>query len=204
MRWMMVVVVVIALNARGGAPECQEWLANTKVLQTSEVEDRPIVAIGLLADGCSDVISTSLQKNLSAIGYMSPEDRAPSLGNTSGEEEARADFESACPGWGKSALATQFVGGKPVTVDVFKQCNFARFGVFTAAEFAKGEVHYATTAVVVFDALKRGGVDAKIARAWVRFFVLPLEAGPPPPAKAVDPDWIEKTRRRVEERQKKK
>ncbi|MBL8910572.1 MAG: hypothetical protein JNM17_07690 [Archangium sp.] len=163
------------------APQCQAEFAQTlKTLRETEVDERPVVAIALAAEICKTELPAALQKSLGSIGYADPSARLRMLGDASATDAARADFEAACPAWSKSALATEFPGEKPLTVKVFEVCEFAKLEVMTAVEFSRADVRYATTALVLFDALKRIGMDKKLARQFARVIVLPLEAGPAP------------------------
>jgi hypothetical protein len=169
---------LLALTA-AAAPRCQpEFAQSLGTLKATEVDERAMVALGLVGELCKDAISPALARTLSAIAYAKDEERPAMLGAAGKPEESGADYELACPGWSKLLS----------NADVFKSCDFARHEVFTAAEFGKAEARLATLAVVTFDALKRAGVDKKFARQLMRAVLLPLEAGPAPVHKDVTKD----------------
>ncbi|MFT3707627.1 MAG: hypothetical protein QM817_08160 [Archangium sp.] len=165
--WLSMLVAVPV----GAAPTCKPELSKGfTTLKGTKLEERTQVVFGLVADLCSDALSPGLQRNLSALAYSKPEARLALIAAIGKNEEAGADFELTCPAWPKLLS----------NADFFKECEFAKQGVFTADEFAKVDVRLATLTVVVFDALKRAGVDKKFARQLTRVALFPLEAGPAP------------------------
>lgn len=194
-------VVAVSFSASSfAAPKCQaEFAQALKTLTSTEVAERPVVAIALVAEVCKAELPPGLQKGLGSFGYAEPNAHVRMLGDASAPDAARADFEAACPAWTKTALANEFPGDKPLSVKVFEVCEFAKLEVMTAVEFARADVRFATTAMVLFDALKRMGMDKKVARQVARVIVMPLEAGPAPtqPDPAKDKARLDAMKKRV-------
>ncbi|MFZ5441193.1 MAG: hypothetical protein ACOZQL_14385 [Myxococcota bacterium] len=181
---MTLAMVVAVLLSATPVQQCEEELEGSlKALANADVADRPTIALGSVAYGCAALapLSEPLLANLNAVAHGSPEDAARTLGLMSGPAEARADFEAACPGWSQKKIAKQFLGAdNKVTADVFTACGFAKLDVVNAREFARAEVHFATSAFVVRQALVSKGINAALARRVARAIIVPLELGQAP------------------------
>jgi hypothetical protein len=134
---------------------------------------------------------------LDAAGHSSDEVRPSVLRPAGNPEEAGPEFEAACPGWSKAKLAKDYRVGAVPSQALFKQCKFERLKVVSATEFEAVEVHVGTTALVLYNALAKGGVDAAVARELVRVVFVPLEGGTPPKEQKPSAEDRERDRARV-------
>lgn len=172
--WLMAVLVMSSAVRAEDACERQLTVGLSRLGEVA-AGDRATLVLGTAASVCASKLPRKLQENLSALTNSSPDTRMRMLAGASSTDEARESFEAACPGWGKSKLADAFIQEGQKLTGVFKQCDFARFKVVTAAEFAKADPHFATTALVLYDTLVKSGVKVEVAKKAARGAIVPLE-----------------------------
>lgn len=183
---LALVAMLLPVSAVASEPVCDaaEVAATLGALETTSIEDRPVVVLGVLAESCQG-LPANLRQIMKASAHSNPADWPQILGMAANPDESRDEFDAACRGWQKQVFAAKFSSAPPKPATVFRACRFERAGVVSSKEFAAVDVRTATFALVLHHALVARELDASSARKLVRMILVPgdvpVKPRPPPP-----------------------